>query len=267
MNVLEKFRLDGKNALVTGASKKIGLEISRAFAQAGASVLMVARGREPLESVAEELRSETGAPIHTFLADVGVKEDVGSLLAFAHERFDQIDCLVNNAAHTSMNTPIFELEDEQWERALACNMLGPWRLARGVSEGMLAGRGGSVINVLSGSGFQPVRTNTTYGTTKSGLWMLTRYLALECAPKIRANALVPGLVRAEHEDPDYYLSDERLGDIPIEAKAARAEMVRSIAMGRSGYPSEISPAAVYLASDAASYTTGALLFVNGGRPW
>jgi NAD(P)-dependent dehydrogenase (short-subunit alcohol dehydrogenase family) len=97
--------------------------------------------------------------------------------------------------------------------------------------------------------------------------MLTRYLAIECAPKIRANALVPGLVRSEEEDSDYYLSDERLGEIPTAGKIARTEIVRSIAMGRSGYPSEISPAAVYLASDAASYTTGALLFVNGGRPW
>jgi NAD(P)-dependent dehydrogenase (short-subunit alcohol dehydrogenase family) len=201
------------------------------------------------------------------VADVGVKEDVESLLDFAHRKFDQVDCLVNNAAHTSMDTPIFELEDEHWERAFACNILAPWRLARGVGAHMLAGRGGSVINVLSGSGFQPVRTNTTYGSTKSGLWMLTRYLAIECAPKIRANALVPGLVRSEEEDSDYYLSDERLGEIPTAGKSARTEIVRSIAMGRTGYPSEISPAAVYLASDAASYTTGALLFVNGGRPW
>jgi NAD(P)-dependent dehydrogenase (short-subunit alcohol dehydrogenase family) len=267
LNVLDKFRLDGKNALVTGASKNIGLGISRAFAQAGANVLMVARGRDPLESAAEEIRAETGATVHTFLADIGVKKDVEALLEFVQETFDQIDCLVNNAAHSSMDTPFFELEDEDWEQAFAINLLAPWRLTRGLGEGMIAGRGGSVINVLSGSGFQPVRTNMTYGTTKSGLWMMTRYLALECAPKIRANALVPGLVRPEGENAGHYLSDERLSDSPDAGKLARAEMVRSIAMGRSGTPSEIAPAAVYLASDAASYTTGALLFVNGGRPW
>jgi NAD(P)-dependent dehydrogenase (short-subunit alcohol dehydrogenase family) len=116
---------------------------------------------------------------------------------------------------------------------------------------MMAGDGGSVINLLTGSAFLPTRATSVYGTTKAALWMLTRCLALECAPKIRVNALAPGLV----------------SESGVPATRAGAALLPSVPMGRVGRPEEMIGAAVYLASDASSYTTGEIIFCNGGRPY
>ena len=124
----------------------------------------------------------------------------------------------------------------------------------GLGKRMRAGNGGSVINVLSGSGFLPVPGNLPYGSSKAALWMMTRYLAVECAPAVRVNALVPGLVMSETGGPKM---SERIEKV----------FMPQIPMGRSGKPTEVAPAALYLASDASSYTTGTVLFANGGRPW
>jgi NAD(P)-dependent dehydrogenase (short-subunit alcohol dehydrogenase family) len=255
MSVLDRFRLDGKVTVVTGASKNIGLEISRAFAQAGATVAMVARGRELLEQRADEIRTQTGASILTFTADVGSKRDVARLIEQVHGRFDQVDTLVNNAysSGATQGVSVFDIEERSWEETIAANVLGPFRLCQAFGKRMAAGRGGSFINILSGSGLRPSPELTPYGTTKAALWMMTRYLARECAPKVRANGLCPGITVSDTGGPT--------SDHLIEALAKEA------VLGRVGHPTDLGPAAVYLASDAASYTTGALLVVNGGRLW
>jgi NAD(P)-dependent dehydrogenase (short-subunit alcohol dehydrogenase family) len=168
----------------------------------------------------------------------------------------QADVLVNNA-HAKGATPDIDslsVTDENWEQVFNTNILGPYRLISALGRKMRLGRGGSIINILSGSGFLPNPGNLTYGVSKSALWMMTRYLASECAPDIRVNALIPGVILSETGGPGL---------------TARIEEVfmPQIPMKRAGHPTEVAAAAVYLASDAASYTTGTVLFVNGGRPW
>ena len=257
MTVLDNFRLDDKVVVVTGASKNIGLEISRAMAEAGATVVMNARSQELLEERADSIRSQTRSRVETFAADVGSRSDTDSMIEFVHGLFPQIDVLVNNAygaGYEYLDTEIFDLTDEPWERSFATNVVGPFRLSRGFGKAMMAGRGGSIINVLSGSGFLPTPRNTAYGVGKAALWMLTRYMAMECAPTLRVNGLCPGIIVSDTGGPS---------SLPDRVE----ERLRSIPMGRVGHPAEVAPAAVYLASDAASYTSGTVLFVNGARPW
>lgn len=254
-NVLDRFRLDGKVTVVTGASKNIGLEISRAFAQAGATVVMVARGRELLERRADRLRSETGANVVPVVADVASKDGCASLVDEVHAVFEQVDTLVNNA-YTSADTygiDFFDLEERHWEETFATNVMAPFRLCQAFGRRMQDGRGGSFINILSNAALRPSKQQTPYGTSKSALWMMTRYLARECGPKIRANGLCPGVTISDTGGPtNQEIIDSLVGDTSL---------------GRAGHPLDLAPAAVYLASDAASYTTGALLVVNGGRIW
>jgi NAD(P)-dependent dehydrogenase (short-subunit alcohol dehydrogenase family) len=251
------FRLDGKVAVVTGASKNIGLEIVAALAQAGADVLMVARDRVRLDDAAARIRAQSrGRRIETVAADVSVKADADRIVDTALESFEHVAVLVNNA-HTlggARGVPILDVEDSSWEACFATNLLGPFRLIRGLVKPMVeSGRGGSIVNTLSGSGFQPTPFNGPYGTTKASLWMLTRYLAQECAPLVRANAICPGIV-TENRRPRSKNGQEMLesGAIP---------------MRRIGGPEEVAPAVVYLSSRAASYVTGEVIFVNGGRAW
>jgi NAD(P)-dependent dehydrogenase (short-subunit alcohol dehydrogenase family) len=255
MSVLDSFRLTGKVAVVTGASKNIGLAISRAFAESGAIVVMAARGEELLQQEAAAIREQTGARVETVIADVSTEDGTHSLSSYVHSEFPQADILVNNAAAAgnTYGVDVLEISDDVWHQTFATNILGPYRLCRDLGKRMFDGGGGSIINVLSGSGFLPNSGLMPYGTTKAGLWMMTRYLSVELAPKVRVNGLVPGLTMADPDRPA--------------AAAILEQFLPLIPMKRTAHPSEVAPAAVYLASDAATYTTGTVLFVNGGRPW
>src|SRR5262249_27524180 len=126
MTLLDRFRLDGKVAVVTGASKNVGLEVSRGFAEAGATVVMVARTEDLLRERAATVASETGARVETFAADVGVKEQTDALVAFVHERFDQVDVLVNNAyaSGDTFGMDPLDLPEGPWEATIAANLMG-----------------------------------------------------------------------------------------------------------------------------------------------
>lgn len=241
--------------MVTGASQNIGLEIARAFAQSGATVYMAARRPDVIEARARQIAEETSQRVVGVACDVTVPEDVQRLGKLVHDGHDQIDVLVNNA-YASGNTfamAPMEIPDEEWKVNFEANMLAPYRLIRTFGPTMAAGRGGSVINVLSGSGFQVAGPISPYGASKAGLWMATRYLSAQCAPKIRINGLCPGITVSDTGGPE--LTDG------IKNLIAQTPMVRA------GDPSEVAAGAVFLASEAGSYTTGEVLFVNGGRPW
>jgi NAD(P)-dependent dehydrogenase (short-subunit alcohol dehydrogenase family) len=255
MTVMDRLRLEDKVVVVTGASKNLGLEVARACAEAGATVVMVARGADLLEQRRTEIEEETGQRIIGLVGDVSNKASVTDLVDTVHAEFPQVDALVNNAAaHGGTHgTPVLEIADRPWEETFYANVMGPYWLISGFGKPMLAGRGGSIINVLSGSGFLPTPHATPYGATKSALWMMTRYMSQELAPKIRVNALIPGLTMSDTGGP-------REGP-------ATEYMTTLVPMGRAGHPREVAPAAVYLASDASSYTNGTALFVNGGRLW
>jgi NAD(P)-dependent dehydrogenase (short-subunit alcohol dehydrogenase family) len=249
------FRLDGRVAVVTGASRNVGLEIARAFAAAGAGVVMAARDADQLGARAAEIRDQTGAAVMAVAADVTSVADTDRLISRVLDAYPQVDVLVNNA-YASGNTfgrHVLDIEDEAWDITFRANVLGPFRLCRGFGRSMLAGRGGAIINVLSGSAFQPTWQNTPYGSTKAALWAMTRYLSVELAPAVRVNALVPGLTMSETGGPP--------------AGPVADSLLAMVPMGRAGRPEEVARAALYLASEAASYTSGTALFVNGGRLW
>jgi NAD(P)-dependent dehydrogenase (short-subunit alcohol dehydrogenase family) len=252
-SVPDLLRLDGKVAVVSGASRNIGLAAARALAEAGAHVVMLARDGGRLRAVAAEITRQTGATVTPRVCDVSREEDTASLVDWFGREFGQVDVLLNNAHSTGTRTaPVLGVTAEDWTATLSTNLLAPYRLCAGLIPAMMDGHGGSVINVISGAAFRPRGTSLAYGASKAALWSMTQYLAQFCAPKVRVNGLVPGLVQSESGGP---AGDDLL-----------PRYLPEIPMGRVGRPEEIAPAIVYLASDAASYTTGSLMWVNGGRP-
>jgi NAD(P)-dependent dehydrogenase (short-subunit alcohol dehydrogenase family) len=262
----DALRLDGQVALVTGASKNIGAAIAASFAQAGADVLMVARGEERLAGVADTIRAQSpDRRIETAPADVGDRDAVDRLAEQALSLFGHVDILVNNAFTAGLddNANMLDVPDSTWDQVLETNLIAPMRLTRALAREMIASdRGGSVINLISGSGLLPnsapghlpAPTMAPYGVSKGALWTLTRYMAAELAPQVRVNALCPGLVSES-------------GGMRVEEPYERLIKSGAVPLGRIGRPEEIAGAAVYLSSPAASYTTGELLVCNGGRHW
>lgn len=245
------FRLDGNTALITGASRNIGRSIAWAFAQAGASLVLVARDSDRVDAVGAEIRERVGVEVTTIAADVSTPDGSDRILA-ATEHLP-VDILINNA-HTTGPTPgtsLLDSDDDVWEAVLSTNLLGPFRLCRGFGRRMRQLGHGSIVNVVSGSGLLPTPGLGPYGASKAALWMMTRFLAVEAAPTIRVNALCPGLVSEDGEP----------------RNDAQRAIIDGVPMGRIASPDEIAGAALYLVSPAASYTTGELLVVNGGRAW
>ncbi len=247
---LTDFRLDGSTAVVTGGSRNIGRSIALAYAAAGADLVLVARHAGPLAQVAG-LAREAGAAVREVVADVSTAEGVAALAEATDEL--EVDILVNNA-HTIGGTPgrpLLETDDDVWYDVLTTNLMAPFRLARHFGRRMMRRGGGSILNLVSGSGLQPTPGLGPYGASKAALSMLTRSLAVEVAPTVRVNALCPGLVSEDGQP----------------RNDAHRLLLEAVPMHRVAEPDEIAGAALYLVSPAASYTTGAVLVANGGRPW
>ncbi len=246
---LERFRLDGRTALITGASRNIGAAISRAFAEAGAGLVINARTAGPLEACAFELRERYGAPVLAVAADLSQPAERARLIdAIASARLE-IDVLVNNATSGGRPDSGLATSAEQWRDAIEVNVAAPFELCRAVVPGMQARGRGSIINVLSTAAFAVVPPMLAYGAMKSALWTMTRYLARECAPAVRVNAICPGTIQEG-------------GALKV---ASWAKLLPLTALNRVGDPDELACAALFLASDASSYTTGEVVFVDGGR--
>jgi NAD(P)-dependent dehydrogenase (short-subunit alcohol dehydrogenase family) len=242
------FRLDGRRVLLTGAAGTIGGALAKGFAEAGADLLLIDRAAKRLALVVGDITAHCPeASVDGRVLDITSDADLDQI---ADER---VDVLVNNAygGSGSYGMDILDLGPDLWDASFRTNVLAPYALAQRFCPGMRERGSGNIINVVSGSGLLPTKGLLPYGTTKAALWMMTRYLASELAPTIRVNALCPGIVVADGSAPDPS-ADSVLPLIP---------------MRRTGRPSEMAGAAVYLASDASSYTTGSLLVCNGGRPW
>lgn len=246
---LDRFRLDGRTALITGASRNIGAAISRAFAEAGAGLVIVARTAEPLEARAFALRERYGVPVLAVTADLAAADDRARLVDTVGRAGLEIDVLVNNAPGGGRPDSGLATSAAQWHDAMAVNVTAPFELCRAFIPGMQARRGGAVINVLSTAAFAVVPPMLAYAASKSALWTMTRYLARECAPAVRVNAICPGTI-------------EEGGALKVPSWAA---LLPRTALQRVGEPDELACAALFLASDAASYTTGEVVFVDGGR--
>jgi NAD(P)-dependent dehydrogenase (short-subunit alcohol dehydrogenase family) len=249
--IFDRFRLDGKTAIVTGAGPGIGAHVAWAYAMCGAKVVVAARNAERNQALADQINAAGGKAL-AVQCDVGVKADIERLVDAGQDNFGTVDILFNNATASNIRDGMFEQSDEDWIDCLNVNLLAPFRLSRLVAPAMKKKGKGSIINVLSTAGFLVLPPLVAYGCTKAGLTHLTRYLAKELAPEIRVNSLCAGTTTPE-------------GMSAAEATGPIAGTIPGVPLGRVGAAHEYFGAALFLASDASTYTTGQILFVEGGR--
>jgi NAD(P)-dependent dehydrogenase (short-subunit alcohol dehydrogenase family) len=249
---MASFDLTGRTALVTGGSRGIGLAIGTALAGAGARVVLAARHADEVEAAATQLR-EAGAEVIGVAANVGKAQDIETLVHATEAAFGQVDILVNNAATNVHFGPVLDADDGMWLKMVETNLLSAVRLCRRVVPGMRTRRWGKIVNVASVAGIQPGIGQGVYGALKAALIQLTKSLAQELGPdNIQVNAVAPGLVKT------------RFASVLHETPAIRAAIERATPLGRIAEPDEIASAVLYLASPAASFTTGTVLVVDGG---
>ena len=250
-NVDNLFDLSGKTALVTGGSRGLGREIVLAFAHAGADVVIASRNLESCEQLADEVRNETGREALPIACHVGEWDQVEQLAEVAYEHFGKIDILVNNAGMSPLYDNLVSVNEALYDKVLDVNLKGPFRLTALVGSRMAEGTGGSVIMVSSMASVRPGKNALPYAAAKAGLNAITIGFAQAYGPNVRVNGIVAGP----------FLTDiSKAWD--MESFEKRAE--ESIPLRRAGDPHEIVGAALYFASSASSYTTGALLQVAGG---
>ncbi|MEQ1701562.1 MAG: SDR family oxidoreductase [Ilumatobacteraceae bacterium] len=241
--------LTGKIAIVTGGSRGLGREMVLAFAEHGADVVIASRKLANCEGVAEEVRA-LGRRALPIAYHAGSWADADRLAEAAYAEFGRVDVLVNNAGMSPLYESLEGVSEELFDKVIGVNLKGPFRLSSIVGTRMAAGDGGSIINVSSIASQRPSPTEAPYGAAKAGINSLTLSLAAAFGPKVRVNCIVPGP----------FLTDiSKAWD--LEAFNARAK--NAFALGRGGEPHEIVGAALYLASSASSYTTGALINIDG----
>lgn len=246
--------LAGRTALVTGGGRGIGKAIATRLAEAGANVVIASRKLEVLEATAREL---TGLPgrVVPMACHVGRRDDLERVVRDTAARLGPIDILVNNSATNIGQGPALEATDEMLAKMVEINVLSAFRLVNLVVPSMIERQaGGSIINIASISGLRPQPGGLLYSFTKAGLIMMTRCWAREFGPhNIRVNAICPGLIQTDFSE--YFWKDG----------AARAsELVGSQPIPHLGQPAEIGYAALYLASDEASFMTGQVMVLDGG---
>jgi len=246
------FDLSGRVALITGGTRGLGLAIARAFSAAGADVIVASRKADACREVAAELRSAGGRalghPCH-----VGRWDDLARLVEAAYGEFGRVDVLVNNAGVSPLYSTLAEVTEELFDKVIAVNLKGPFRLSALVGERMAAGDGGSIINVSSTGAVRPTGDIVPYSAAKAGLNALTVGFAHALGPKVRVNAIMPG---------PFLTTISQAWDMD-----ALAQRTRGFPLRRAGLAEEIAGAALYLAGDASSYTTGSILSVDGGAQW
>jgi NAD(P)-dependent dehydrogenase (short-subunit alcohol dehydrogenase family) len=243
------FRLDGKAALVTGATRGIGRAIAEGFAAAGARVCVLARKPDELEETQSALDA-VGATVNVFAGSAGDPEAIEAGVAHCVAELGSLDILVNNAGTNPTFGPMIETEPRAVRKVLEVNLEGPLLLMQTAWRSWMREHGGVVINVASLGGIRPSLGIGMYNTSKAALMHMTRQLAVELAPGVRVNALAPGLVKT-HFARALYEHDE-------EGTAVR------FPMKRLGVPDDLAGAALFLASDASSWMTGDTLVVDGG---
>jgi NAD(P)-dependent dehydrogenase (short-subunit alcohol dehydrogenase family) len=246
------FDLTGKVALITGASKGIGMAIAELYAQAGARVVVSSRKQEAVDAVASALKSKGGEAI-AVACNVGEAAEIQKLIDATVSAYGTIDILVNNAAANPSFGPVVETSESSFDKIISVNVKGPFELAKKVYPLMKAKKSGSVINISSVGGLRPEPGLGIYSMSKAALISLTKVMAKEWGDdNIRVNVICPGLIKTKFSEALW--SNEKIMNT----------MMKMLPIKRVGTPEEIAALALYLASDASSYSTGSVFTADGG---
>lgn len=256
MSVLDRFRLDGRRLFITGGSRGLGREMALAIADAGADVVLVGRDKESLEKTAADVRS-LGRKAFAIVGDVGVPSECESICQRAIDEAGPIDILINNVGGRRINVPVEDQTLDQWQQILDINLTSTFLCTKLIGGAMVRrGNGGRVINIASISGMVANRGigGRSYETSKAAVIQFTRAVAADWAPhKITVNSICPGGFMTEPN---------------IRWAAQNPDVIETfkeqIPAGDFGRPEDLGPLAVYLASDAARYVTGAAIVIDGG---
>lgn len=248
MHWKDRFSIDDRVALVTGASSGIGSEIARVFAEAGAHVIAVGRSQKRLDKLANQI----GDGCETIQADISTAQGCESLVAQVLTSHPRIDILVNSAG-IALISPTVDLSVEDWDQTMAVNLRAPFLLARGFAPGMILAKSGKIINISSQTGVIALKNHAAYAASKGGLNALTKSLMTELAPhNIQVNAICPTVVLTE--------MGKKIWSPPEKS----GPMIDATPLGRFGEPVEIADMALYLASPASNLVNGALMMIEGG---
>ncbi len=247
---MDDFNLKGKTAVITGASRGIGLAITQKLAQYGAQCILVSRKIDPLEAAAAKIR-EHGHKAEAIACHTGYPDQIKAMYEKVVEKFGSLDILVNNAATNPHFGEMLTADEGLWNKTLDVNIKGPFFMIKHAVP--LMKNKGAIVNVSSINAVKPIMFQGIYSATKAALVNMTQTLAKELAPKgIRINNLLPGL------------TDTKFASAIISSEEICNYAVSQIPMGRYAKPEEMAGAVLYLVSDAASFTTGTSLICDGG---
>ena len=246
--------LEGKVAVISGASRGIGEAIARTYAAAGANVVVGSRRQENIQPVAKAINADYPGQAAAVTAHAGRLDDTQRLVETAVERYGRVDIAVNNAGTNPHFGPILTAEPSHWDKILEVNVKGYFWLCQAAARQMQAqGSGGKIINIASVAGIQAGLMMGVYSVSKAAVIMLTKVLAVElAADDIQVNAIAPGIIKTRFS--------RALWDNP----SLRDSIESKTPAGRIGDPEEVSGLALHLASDASSFTTGAVITIDGG---
>lgn len=255
---ISQFSIKGKIAVITGGGRGIGQAIAFAFAKAGAKVVLTSRKVQDLEATANEIRS-FGGEAYPLPAHLGKMEEIRKMIDAVMAKYGRIDILVNNAGASPAKGSVLECDERLWDKLMDINLKGAYFISQAAANIMVKQGGGKIINIASIDGHRPEPGLSIYAISKAGIRMLTKAFASELIRyNIQVNTIAPGPISTKMFRSNWEFLP------PEDAKKVKEMVEKSLPTGRIGDPDEIAGAALYLASDASSYTTGAEILIDGG---